>query len=860
MKKQLLSFCFLSCLLFISYHSFTGSSGAPTGNSGAPGDGNCTGCHSGSIITSGTNWNNLSISSNVPISGYFPGNSYTITVTQTVPGINKWGFQALILTIPGNAQAGALSAGTGSQINIAAGKQYATHTGSSNTGSGTRTWSFNWIAPASGTGDVRVYVNVNAANGTGGTDGDQIYAKTLTIIEQTDKPSATIGGLPGNNTICLGDTLRLQGGGMNNPTGFSWTFTGLTSSSQQNPTVVFTTTGPKTITLITSNQFGNSSQTSVAVMVVNKPSFTVSPGININKCGEDTVTLLTSASQAFSFLWTPGNSTTAALKVVDSGNYTVRVTNPNNGCFTVSPVIRVNKLPKPIPVLTTDQDTACVSDTLLVSGSQGFNSYSFFLGSTLVQNSANPVFDTTLTPGIKPIGLLVSNGSCNSDTIRKTILVAVPLSAPVITCGASTTSSVTFNWQAILGSNGYEVSLDTGKTWLNNGTNTSYTITGMSPNSTRRIWVRAVGGLACDEGLIGSQICTNGACTPIRYVVSTVSQICLDSATQGQEIQVAVGSLSISSFVIQFDNEPVGTTQLYRKSVILGNNTVRIQIIDTSNIGCPQVDTSFVIRGIFPIEQRPKLISNTLCTSDSALHAYVILNADQRANRFQLFRNAEVEPFLFANASSDSSMALSLLRVNYQIASGDRVYALAIDTNTGCSLVSDSIIVNLLTSPIPGFSWVRNDKSVTLTDTTSGSVQRNWFFAGVIPNQLNAQATITAPFPAGGTYTVSLEMMDQQGCMAKVDQQVIVFNSAINEVMETDLKVYPNPVKDFIELDIRGADKPDRVIIMDARGKTVLKQSFTKGMILNVAHLSPGCYTLQVIGVQGSIQKRIVKE
>src|SRR6478609_1686191 len=96
MKRTLYTLLLCACLT-ISYYSFTNSTGAPAGNTGAPGDGTCVSCHGGSPITSGTNWNNFTITTNVPASGYTPGATYIITVTHAVAGINKWGFEAVAL-------------------------------------------------------------------------------------------------------------------------------------------------------------------------------------------------------------------------------------------------------------------------------------------------------------------------------------------------------------------------------------------------------------------------------------------------------------------------------------------------------------------------------------------------------------------------------------------------------------------------------------------------------------------------------------------------------------------------------------------------------------------------------------------
>ncbi|MCX6266585.1 MAG: T9SS type A sorting domain-containing protein, partial [Bacteroidetes bacterium] len=120
--------------------------GAPSGNTGSPGDGqDCTSCHSGSATTA-TGW----ITSNIPALGYTAGTTYNITVS--VPGSGSKGFQVSPQNAAGTLL-GTLIAGTGTKT-TGTGK-YMTHTGSSS--SDPATWTFQWTAPASGTGNVTFY-------------------------------------------------------------------------------------------------------------------------------------------------------------------------------------------------------------------------------------------------------------------------------------------------------------------------------------------------------------------------------------------------------------------------------------------------------------------------------------------------------------------------------------------------------------------------------------------------------------------------------------------------------------------------------------------------------------------------------
>ncbi len=145
MKKTILALAFGLTVLSMSYQLISNPTGAPLGRTGSPADGatcSSSGCHFGAPSPLAN-----VITSNIPATGYIPGQSYTITVT--VPGSGNKGFQVSPQKTDGT-QLGSLQAAAGSQV---FGK-YITHTTPK---TGTAVWSFGWTAPAAGTGSVTFY-------------------------------------------------------------------------------------------------------------------------------------------------------------------------------------------------------------------------------------------------------------------------------------------------------------------------------------------------------------------------------------------------------------------------------------------------------------------------------------------------------------------------------------------------------------------------------------------------------------------------------------------------------------------------------------------------------------------------------
>ncbi len=176
--------------IFISEYSSIAvgeSTGSPNAAAGDPKSTNKTcamsGCHV-SPLTAVTPLTGV-ITSNVPVAGYTPGATYTFTAIMTRAGHTRYGFEispqstsgtflgTLIATDATNTKLATHFVGGG----VAVGK-YITHKVSS-----ADTWSFDWTAPAAGTGNVTFYGAFNAAGGSVDETGDSIFTSSTLVSE-----------------------------------------------------------------------------------------------------------------------------------------------------------------------------------------------------------------------------------------------------------------------------------------------------------------------------------------------------------------------------------------------------------------------------------------------------------------------------------------------------------------------------------------------------------------------------------------------------------------------------------------------------------------------------------------------------
>jgi hypothetical protein len=184
MKKNLvivISAC-VAVVLTLSTLSVTSNpNGAPAGVANDPSGGSatCTSCHGGTATNATAA--QASITSNIPAAGYTPGTTYTITGTVNYTGRSTFGFEVSPQNSAGTKLGTLIN--TGSQTKLVGSNKYVTHTQAGNTGSNTKSWTFNWTAPVAGTGAVTFYGAFMAANGNGLTSGDIVYKTSYTVAE-----------------------------------------------------------------------------------------------------------------------------------------------------------------------------------------------------------------------------------------------------------------------------------------------------------------------------------------------------------------------------------------------------------------------------------------------------------------------------------------------------------------------------------------------------------------------------------------------------------------------------------------------------------------------------------------------------
>lgn len=177
--KKTITLTFISALCFIvlqsSIYKTMRVQGAEPGHTGSPGDGkDCTVCHGGDATTV-AGW----ITSNIPASGYVPGERYTIKTTNNEVEGNRFGFQVSPQNLAGDLL-GTLIVTDSVQTQLVGDGKYMTYTENGVFGISSKTWTFDWIAPSDDVDEVTFYGAYNS-NFEGHKGSNHVFLSTLKV-------------------------------------------------------------------------------------------------------------------------------------------------------------------------------------------------------------------------------------------------------------------------------------------------------------------------------------------------------------------------------------------------------------------------------------------------------------------------------------------------------------------------------------------------------------------------------------------------------------------------------------------------------------------------------------------------------
>ena len=200
-------------LLFINLTLFADPCSAPllgAAHSGAPGEVNCAGCHSGSI-NSGSGEINYQIDAGN--GHYSPNEIISIILSITQISVNQFGFQTVALSNTTNTNAGLFVITDLDETRLieddhnGSDRLYVGHTicGAGTDTLGEKQWNFQWQAPSQNIGDIQFYLSAIATNHNHSTSGDDTYTQIITLTPQ----NVVLGDINNDYLINILDAIEV---------------------------------------------------------------------------------------------------------------------------------------------------------------------------------------------------------------------------------------------------------------------------------------------------------------------------------------------------------------------------------------------------------------------------------------------------------------------------------------------------------------------------------------------------------------------------------------------------------------------------------------------------------------------------
>ena len=343
-----------------------------------------------------------------------PG-TYSVTLTVSNGAGTNTATQTNYITVNPAPAAGFTSNVTGSTASF--------------TNTSTNATSYSWNFGDGGTSTLTNPSHTYANDGTytvtltaTGPCGTVTFTQNVVIITQP-----TAGFTANTTTGCAALTVQFQDLSSGNTTSWQWTFPGGTpsSSTEQNPTVVYNTPGVYDVTLVATSAGGSSTFTQTGFITVLAPP-TTNFGASVSGA---TATFTNNSQNATSYMWNFGDGSTGttanpAHTYLADGTYTVTLTATNN-CGSTTFTQQVVIVLPPDAAFTTSGSQGCAPFTVQFANQSSANAtnfaWTFQGGQPASSNDVNPSA-TWSQPGTYTVTLIASNAA-GSDTTSATITV-----------------------------------------------------------------------------------------------------------------------------------------------------------------------------------------------------------------------------------------------------------------------------------------------------------------------------------------------------------------------------------------------------------------------------------------------------
>ena len=423
--KKLQPIYALFLILFLLY-AF--SSNPPDGNTGAPGDDNCTRCH----IPNNSGFEGMVNLRGLP-SIIQPNTTYSLSVVTAFTAGNpaRSGFQMVVLDDDGNDTGAFSNEGGNSGLISSNGRTYFEHRGALSFGTADSVvWTVDWTAPSTlPTDSLRIYINSIIGNGSG-SSGDLMVSNSPSFgFEQAPAEPISIVIESVQDVNCFGDAngaITASASGGDGQLSFIW------SNGETTPTINNLVAG--TYSLTVTDSAGDSATASATISQPDELQVTVAEQTNIdcNTVVGNATLSLTGGTAPYLFDWSNGETEISAN--LPAGISTVTITDANQ-CTIVSTVTIEADTLTPVVTITNPAMLTCLVESIALEASTDLTENVSISWTTVDGNIV--MGSSSLTPIVNAPGtysLTVTNDLTGCASLSS-IVVVQDIAMPVVEAG-----------------------------------------------------------------------------------------------------------------------------------------------------------------------------------------------------------------------------------------------------------------------------------------------------------------------------------------------------------------------------------------------------------------------------------------
>jgi PKD repeat protein len=630
-------------------------------------------------------------------------------------------------------------------------------------------------------------------------------------------------GFSANNTSGCAPLTVTFNNTSNFATSYAWSFPGGTpsTSTNANPTVVYSTAGAYNVTLIVTNSAGSDTLTltnyiSVAPQPV--PGFTSS----INGL---TATFTNTSTNATSYLWDFGDNQTATLPnpvhtYAADGTYTVTLS-ATNGCGTVTTTQTVTIVTPPTAGFSANNTAGCAPLTVQFSNQSSANATSWnwqFPGGTPSSSTAQNPTVTYNAVGTYTVTLTVSN-SAGQNTSTQTNYITVT-TTPVAGFTFTTTNATATFTNTSNNATSYSWNFGDGQTsTLANPTHTynedgTYTVTLSATNACGTVTTTQTVTIVTPPSAGFSSNVTTG-CAPLTVQFSNESSENATSfawqfpggtpATSTAENPTVTYSTAGSYTVTLTVTNSAGTNTSTQTNYIVVTTVPVAGFTASTNVFVANFTNTTVngtsyswnfgdggtSTGTNPSHTYPADGTYTVtltATNACGTHTFtqdVVITSLPQAN-FTVASTTGCAPFTvqFSDQSSSNTTAWNWSfpggtpssstaenpTVTYN-AVGTYTVTLTASNALGENTVVKTNYITVITTPTAGFTSSTNLLTATFNNTSAGATSYLWNFGD---SQTSTSASPSHTYAEDGVYTVTLTATNACGSVASTQTITVV--------------------------------------------------------------------------------------